>query len=47
LQAAVDVNTGKLNLSAFSASLKASGRSLTTFKKQLEALGPAGEHAFL
>ena len=47
LQAAVDVNTGKLNLSAFSASLKASGKSLNEYKRQLEALGPSGEEAFL
>ena len=47
LQAAVDVNTGKLNLSALSASLKSSGKSLSTYKTQLEALGPSGEKAFL
>ena len=47
LNAAVDVNTGKLNLSAFSASLKSSGKSLADYKAKLEALGPAGENAFL
>ena len=47
LQSAVDVNTGKLNLSALSASLKSSGKSLSTYKAQLEALGPSGERAFL
>ena len=47
LQSAVDVNTGKLNLSAFSASLQQSGKSLQDYKKQLEALGPEGEEAFL
>ena len=47
LRAATDVNTGKLNLSAFSASLKTSGKSLAQYKTQLEALGPAGEDAFL
>lgn len=47
LSAAVDVNTGKLNLSAFSSSLKASGKSLGDYKKSLESMGPAGEAAFL
>lgn len=47
LNAAVDVNTGKLNLSAFSASLKSSGKSLADYKAKLEALGPTGENAFL
>ena len=47
LQSAVDVNTGKLNLSALSASLKSSSKSLSTYKAQLEALGPSGERAFL
>ena len=47
LQSAVDANTGKLNLSAFSASLRQSGKSLQDYKRQLEALGPEGEAAFL
>ena len=47
LAAATDVNTGKLNLSAFSASLKSSGKSLQQYKVDLESLGPAGESAFL
>ena len=47
LRAATDVNTGKLNLSAFSASLKSSGKSLSEYKTQLERLGPTGQDAFL
>lgn len=47
LQKAVDVNTGKLNLSTFSASLKSSGKSLADYKTSLEKLGPEGEAAFL
>lgn len=47
LQAAVDVNTGKLNLSTFSASLKSSGQSLESYRQKLEAIGPDGEKAFL
>lgn len=47
LRAATDMNTGKLNLSAFSASLKASGKDLDSYRKTLENIGPAGEAAFL
>ena len=47
LRAATDMNTGKLNLSAFSASLKASGKDLNSYRKTFESIGPAGEAAFL
>ena len=46
LTAATDVNTGKLNLSTFSASLKASGKTLQQYKAELEAIGPQGQKAF-
>jgi hypothetical protein len=47
LKAATDVNTGKLNLSALSASLKASGKDLDHYRANLEKIGPSGETAFL
>lgn len=47
LQAAVNVNTGKLDLSRFSTSLKASGKDLDDYYQKLTAIGPEGEEAFL
>lgn len=47
LQKAVDVNTGKLDLSRFSASLKQSGKQLSDYRRDLEAIGPVGSQAFL
>lgn len=46
LAAATDANTGRLNLSTFSNSLKTAGKDLSTYKLQLESLGPSGEQAF-
>ena len=46
LEGAVNVKTGKLDLSQFSDSLKKSGTSLQDYAKQLNALGPAGRQAF-
>lgn len=46
LQAATDVNTGKLNLDTLSQSLSKSGKSLETYRKALSNLGPAGDQAF-
>lgn len=47
LENATNVNTGKLDLSKFSASLQASGISLTTYANKLQAIGPEGEKAFM
>lgn len=46
LNSALDVNTGKLDLSKFSQSLKASGKTLAEYHKDLAKLGPEGEEAF-
>lgn len=47
LMAATDVNTGKLNLSELSASLKTAGKSLSQYKQTMEAVGTEGQEAFL
>ena len=47
LDAAMDVNTGRLDLSKFNNSLKNSGMSLEKYKNLLVSLGPAGERAFI
>lgn len=47
LENATNVNTGKLDLSKFSASLQASGVSLTAYANKLQAIGPEGEKAFM
>ena len=47
LKDATNVNTGKLNLTQFNASLQKSGMSLRDFRIQLQALGPQGEKTFL
>ena len=46
LQEATNVNTGKLDLSKFNASLKASGMSLEKYRDILRTLGPEGNKAF-
>ena len=46
LAAATDVNTGKLNLSAFDQSLRSSGTSLKTYRQALSGLGIEGDKAF-
>lgn len=46
LESAVNVNTGKLDLGKFSDSLKSSGKTLTQYAQQLNALGPEGQQAF-
>lgn len=47
LAKAVNVNTGKLDLSRFSTSLKASNKDLTTYCNTLLATGEKGQEAFL
>ena len=46
LQNAVNVNTGKLDLSKFNRSLKMSKTSLSQYSASLISLGPAGQQAF-
>ena len=47
LSAAVNVNTGQLDLSRFSTSLKAAGKDLNQYSQQLLSIGPTGQQAFL
>jgi hypothetical protein len=47
LQNAVNVNTGKLDLTKLSSSLKSAGTDLQTLTSNLQAAGPAGQQAFL
>ena len=47
LQKAVDVNTGKLDLTKLNSDLRASGQTLQNYAAQLTAVGPTGEQAFL
>lgn len=47
LSAAVNINTGKLDLSRFSTSLKSAGKDLNTYSQQLLKIGPTGQQAFL
>lgn len=47
LQKAVDVNTGKLDLTKLNSDLRASGQTLQNYAAQLTAVGPKGEQAFL
>ena len=47
LEKATDINTGKLNLTAFSNELSKSGKTIDDYRKALVALGPSGEEAFL
>lgn len=47
LNAAVNTNTGKLDLSKFSQSLSKSNQSLNDIYKSLHSIGPEGQKAFL
>ena len=47
LNQAVNVNTGKLDLSRFSTSLKASNTDLSSYYDKLSAIGKDGQEAFL
>ena len=47
LNNAVNVNTGALDLSKFSMSLKKAGTDLSTLTTKLQAAGPAGQQAFV
>ena len=47
LSEAVNVNTGKLDLSRFSSSLKASNKDLSTYCNTLLSTGEKGQQAFL
>lgn len=47
LSAAVNVDTGKIDLNRFSHSLKSSGKDLKSYYADLSKIGPAGEQAFL
>ena len=46
LQDATNVNTGKLDLTKFSDSLKKSGTNLQQYRDALQDMGPAGDKAF-
>ena len=47
LAQATSVDTGKLNLGAFSQSLKKAGQDLNTLYNKLSVIGPEGQQAFL
>ena len=47
LQASVNVDTGKIDLTRFSQSLKQSGQNLEYFYSSFKAMGSTGEQAFL
>lgn len=47
LENAVNVNTGKLDLGKFNASLKAAGSDLKTLSANLRNVGPVGQQAFM
>ena len=47
LEAATNVNTGKLDLTNFNKQLRNTGMDLTKYRTQLSALGPEGQKAFL
>ena len=47
LRAAMNVDTGKLDLTRFSSSLKMSGKTLDQYRQSLVKLGPEGQQAFL
>lgn len=46
IQGAVNVDTGKLDLTKFANSLNKSKTNLSTYRKELEKIGPEGEKAF-
>ena len=47
LESAVNVNTGKLDLTKFNESLKRSNKTLNDYAVQLSGLGPQGQQAFM
>lgn len=47
LRSALNPETGNLNLEAFNANLRASGRTLSDYQALLSALGPAGQETFM
>lgn len=47
LESAINTNTGKLDLSKFSASLQQSGLSIQDYANKLQAIGVQGQEAFL
>lgn len=47
LRAAINPDTGNLNLEAFNANLRASGRTLSDYQALLSALGPSGQETFM
>jgi hypothetical protein len=47
LKSAVNVDTGKFDLSKFSSSLKSMGTNLSTLKTNLTSVGPQGQQAFM
>lgn len=47
LNNAFNVNTGKLDLNKFSASLASSKKNIADYKRDLEAIGTSGEQAFV
>lgn len=47
LRAAINPDTGNLNLEAFNANLQASGRTLSDYQALLSALGPNGQKTFM
>lgn len=47
LKQATDVKTGKLNLTQFRESIERSGKSIKDYAKDMAALGPEGQQAFL
>ena len=47
LNSAINAETGKLDLTKFSTSLKSSGKDLQYYRQNLQKLGPEGSQAFL
>lgn len=47
LRAAINPDTGNLNLEAFNANLRASGRTLADYQALLSSLGPSGQKTFM
>ena len=47
LRAAINPDTGNLNLEAFNANLRASGRTLADYQALLSSLGPSGQETFM
>ena len=47
LRAAINPDTGNLNLEAFNSNLRASGRTLADYQALLSSLGPSGQETFM